>query len=279
MARKRKKGALNAAWRFLKWLARSAWWIAKKTVSLAWRVIKALAGAAIGLIRKQKVKAAKPKGSARFDSFKAVTVEAGSLASLEGFLYEKKSTVGLILGARGSGKSALGLRVLENAAAKGRRVCALGFKEGAVPSWVRVVDSPEVPNGSFLLVDEGGISFSSRSSMSSANKLLSSLLFVARHKDLSVLFITQNSANLEVNTLRQADYLLLKKPSLLQRDFERKKINEIYDNASGGFKENSKNKGLFYAYSDAFRGFASNTLPSFWSDAASKSFKKTKLGK
>ena len=241
--------------------------------SSLWRGSKALA-------RKGNVAASRPKGEARFDSFELVEVEAGSRNSLEDFLYKKgKSTVGVVLGARGSGKSALGLRVLENAAARGRRVCALGFKESAVPPWVRVVASPdEASNGSFLLVDEGGISFSSRSSMSSANKLLSSLLFVARHKDLSVLFITQNSANLEVNTLRQADYLLLKKPSLLQRDFERKKINEIYDSAASGFKEHAENKGLFYSYSDSFKGFASNSLPSFWSQAASKSFDNAKLG-
>ncbi|MFA4946413.1 MAG: hypothetical protein WC607_02630 [Candidatus Micrarchaeia archaeon] len=270
--------AASALWKLTKWFARGAWFLVKGGARLVWRGVTGLAGVAGKAARKTGETAGKPKTAARFDGFSLVEARNGSLDAFDDFIYKKKSTVGLILGARGSGKSALGVRVLENASARGRRVCALGFNEGAMPSWVHIVDSPEaVPNGSFLLVDEGGISFSSRDSMSSANKLLSSLLFVARHKDLSVLFITQNSANLEVNTLRQADYLLLKKPSLLQRDFERKKINEIYDEAIPGFAKHSDDKGIFFVYSDAFRGFASNSLPSFWSEAASKSFKDAKI--
>lgn len=272
----------GALWGFAKWLARGAWWLVASVVRLVWRGLRGLAGfawnAARGTAAKAGESAVKPKSSARFEGFRLVEAKAGDLGEFEGFLYEKKSTVGLVLGARGSGKSALGVRILENAAARGRRVAAMGFSASAMPGWVKIVESPNVENGSFLLVDEGGITFSSRSSMSSGNKLLSELLLVARHKDLSVLFITQNSANLEVNTLRQADYLLLKKPSLLQRDFERKKINEIYDEAVGGFKKHAYDKGVFFVYSDAFRGFASNALPSFWSEAASKSFKNARLG-
>ena len=79
-----------------------------------------------------------------------------------------------------------------------------------------------------------------------------------------------------LKALEQYD-LLLKKPSLLQRDFERKKVNEIYDEAAGGFARHANNKKIFFVYSDAFRGFASNALPSFWSEAASKSFKDAKI--
>ncbi|OIO28415.1 hypothetical protein COX86_01180 [Candidatus Micrarchaeota archaeon CG_4_10_14_0_2_um_filter_60_11] len=271
----------SAVWKAVKWLAKGAWWIVAGLAKLVWSALKAaynfLTGFAAGAAKKAGEGAARPKTGARAEAFKLVEAKSGDLGDFEDFLYEKKSTVGLILGARGSGKSALGVRILENAAARGRKVAAMGFSAAAMPSWVKIVETPEIENGSFLLVDEGGISFSSRSSMSSANKLLSELLFVARHKDLSVVFVTQNSANLEVNTLRQADYLLLKKPSLLQRDFERKKINEIYDEAAGGFKKHAADKGAFFVYSDAFRGFASNGLPSFWSEAASKSFKDVKL--
>ncbi|PIT85258.1 hypothetical protein COU36_04305, partial [Candidatus Micrarchaeota archaeon CG10_big_fil_rev_8_21_14_0_10_59_7] len=133
------------------------------------------------------------------------------------------------------------------------------------------------PNGSVLLADEGGISFSSRESMSDANRLLSKLLFIARHKDISILFISQNSANIEVNTIRQADYLLLKRPSLLQKDFERGKIRDVYGDVADDFKKLGGDRGLVYVYSDSFRGFASNALPSFWSERASKAFGRAKL--
>lgn len=150
----------------------------------------------------------------------------------------------------------------------------MGFGESVLPAWIFCTeDLGSLPNGAFVLVDEGGIVFSSRQSMSGANKLLSSLILIARHKDISVLFISQNSANLEINAIRQADYLLLRKPSLLQMDFERKKIGEIYGRIAAGFEQlPEKGKHSTYVYSDEFEGFVSNPLPSFWSQGTSKSF-------
>ena len=114
---------------------------------------------------------------------------------------------------------------------------------------------------------------SSRKSMSNANQLLSQLLFIARHKNLSILFITQNSSNLEVNVLRQADYLIMKPSSLLQEDFERKIIKEIYQSIGKGFIDHKHIVGLTYIHSDKFQGFTSNQLPSFWNTKVSKAFK------
>ena len=45
--------------------------------------------------------------------------EQGNFEDFKHTLYEKSSTIGLILGARGTGKSALGLRILENVAILG----------------------------------------------------------------------------------------------------------------------------------------------------------------
>ena len=197
----------------------------------------------------------------------------GKLKDFEDSLYREQSLIGLIVGSRGSGKSALGMRILENVRAKTkRRVAAMGFESSQLPSWIEPISSiEEIKNGSFVLVDEGGIEFSSRSAMSSANKLLTELLLISRHKDISVLFITQNSANIEVNTLRQVDYLLLKKPSLLQLDFERKKIRDIYEEIKEGFSRHGS-KEVFFVYSHDYRGFASAKLPSFWTASLSKSY-------
>ena len=135
-------------------------------------------------------------------------------------------------------------------------------------------DVNDITNGSFLLADEGGIEFSSRKSMSKTNQLLSELLMISRHNDISVLFISQTSANIEINTLRQADYIILKQPSLLQLDFERKKIREIYSKVEGEFKKYEKDRGACYLYSHEYMGFISNMLPSFWNSKVSKGYRK-----
>ena len=199
--------------------------------------------------------------------------EQGNFEDFKHILYEKQSTIGLILGARGTGKSALGLRVLENIASRTRKkVYAMGFKD--LPRLIRLASNlEEVQVDSFLLIDESGITFSSRNFMKELNKFLSDLLLIARHKDLSVLFLTQNSANIDVNIIRQIDYLILKPSSLLQKDFERKKISEIYREKAEKFKKHKHVRGMSYIYSDSYLGFVSNELPSFWNDKISKSFR------
>ena len=109
--------------------------------------------------------------------------------------------------------------------------------------------------------------------MSAANQFLSDLILIARHKNLTILFISQNSSNLEVNILRQADFLVLKPSSLLQKEFERKIIQKMYEDTSAKFEKHKKVKGLTYIFSGDFKGFVANPLPSFWGQSISKSFR------
>lgn len=210
----------------------------------------------------------------QFDSLKEIKLLKGKFESFQDKIYNNKSTIGLILGARGTGKSAIGMRLLENFKTKTeKKIYALGFKPSSLPNWIKVITGVEdIENNSVLLVDEGGIEFSSRKSMSDANTLLSEILLIARHKDLSVIFITQNSSNLEINAIRQADYLIMKPSSLLQIDFERKKIKEIYEQAETPFEELKDNIGLTYIYADNYKGFVTNSLPSFWNERVSKGY-------
>jgi Cdc6-like AAA superfamily ATPase len=211
----------------------------------------------------------------RYEKFRVLKKHSGNFDDWEYKVRESESSVGLILGARGSGKTAFGIKLLENIYSKTKKRCyALGFKKEEMPGWINVVENVgEIENDSIVLVDEGGVLFSSRRAMSSANKLLSELILVARHKNVSIIFISQNSSNLEVNVIRQADYIVLKQSSLLQKDFERKKIKDIYNEIEDDFRKFIKEKGSTYIYSDEFRGFVTNPLPSFWSTKISKSFR------
>jgi len=224
--------------------------------------------------RKEKVVENNPHKIDYYVPFNTIKSVVGSFKSFETMLSKKDSTIGIILGARGSGKSAFGLKLLENLhATSARKIFALGFKAHELPPWIYAIDNIElIENNSYVLIDEGGILFNARQGFSDANQLLSKLLLIARHKDLSIMFISQNSSNLEINAIRQADYLVLKPSSLLQLDFERKKIKEIYVEAAEDFAKFKKTTGLTYIYSDTFKGFVSNPLPTFWTTKISKSF-------
>jgi len=222
----------------------------------------------IGLERKRR------RMGAKYEEFKVVRIIEGDYSVWIDGVAKSDSQIGIILGARGTGKTAFGVKLLENLYSKyGKKCFAMGFKKEEMPSWIEVVEDVKgIENDSVVLIDEGGVLFGSRSSMSSANKLLSSLMMVARHKNISIIFISQNSSNLEVNILRQADFLALKPSSLLQKDFERRIVQKIYEETAKDFKKFDGDKGLAYVYSGKFRGFVSNGLPSFWKVGVSKGF-------
>jgi len=272
---KKKKSII---WILVKGFFKTIWWIIKAFGAMFYSTFRLFykgAEKTTEKVKKSRAQAKRPKVNAKHEKFEILHTNEGDYEKFEKFVHSNPSTIGIIIGARGTGKSALGIKLLENISAKGRPVYALGFNEQEMPNWVNVAgDLQDIRNGSFVLIDEGGILFSSRKSMSKANKLLSEMLLIARHNDLSVVFISQNSANLEVNTLRQADYLLLKPQSLLQRDFERKTIQNLYEETKDDFQKHSHHKGLTYVHSDKFTGFINNQLPSFWTESISKAFKK-----
>ena len=272
-----KKRTKKKLWKFFKYVTKiifyypfkGLWWVLKKSFS----GVKSQVSKTVEISKKKKIEKKKPQSIAKYQKLKELKHKKGKLVDFETKLYKNKSTVGLILGARGTGKSAIGMRLLENFKAKtSKKIYALGFKEESLPQWIKVIkDIEEIDNNAVILIDEGGIEFSSRKAMSNANKILSEILLIARHKDLSVIFITQNSSNLEINVIRQADYLILKPSSLLQKDFERKKIRDVYTEVEKEFEE-LNDPGLTYIYSSKYLGFVSNSLPGFWNEKVSKGY-------
>jgi len=271
MKKRTKKKIKKFAWKATKSILRGVTVVPAKA---AWKLTSKKV-TTIKENKENKAKKGKNQVDAEFSKLKEIQNMQGDLDNFTSSLYNNKSQIGLILGARGTGKSAIGMRLLENIkTATKKNIYAMGFDSSALPHWIESVASIEqINNNSVVLIDEGGIEFSSRNTMSNANKLLSEILLVARHKDLTVFFITQNSSNLEINVIRQADFLLLKPSSLMQKDFERKKIKQVYESVDEHFTNHKGTKGLTYIYSDSYLGFIKNDLPSFWSEGVSKGYK------
>jgi archaellum biogenesis ATPase FlaH len=203
--------------------------------------------------------------------FKVVKSVSGNFDDFKNRL-KNSSLIMLITGKRGSGKTALGFKFLDVIAGK-RNAFYLG--EGKLPSFIKKVsDVKDVKNDSVLLVDEAAISYSSRNSMKKANKVLSEIMVIARHKNLSLIIITQNSAMIDLNVVRLTDTIIFKEPSLLQARFERKSIKDLFEKADKEFKKvkDGNKKSLFYVLDDEFEGMLGSNLPDFWSDKLSKSF-------
>ncbi|MBS3124944.1 hypothetical protein J4211_01670 [Candidatus Woesearchaeota archaeon] len=135
-----------------------------------------------------------------------------------------------------------------------------------------IEDINQVENQGIVLVDEGAISFGARNSMSKKNKGLAELLAVARHKDLTLIFITQNTGMIDKNVLNLCDTIMLKEGSLLQEKMERSVMKDLYTTANKAIAQTAleDRKSFFYVFDAEFEGLAKASLPSFWSISVSK---------
>lgn len=258
---------------------RGGWWLLKNILLLAYRGIRVMTHFAVTLIRTATLCAKKKQmksSVAKHTPLTQIKHVKGDLPEFETRLHTN-SMILLIAGRRGSGKSALGFRLLENIHATTKRQCfALGPQQTVLPSWISAVSTvQEATNGSAILVDEAAVSFSSRESLQKTNKQLSGLLAIARHKDISLIFVTQNTGMIDKNVLALCDALLLKEGSLLQERFERPALKEVYALATSALSQiPQESRGShFYILEGAYEGVCSAYLPSFWSDAISKNQK------
>ena len=205
----------------------------------------------------------------------AATVE-GSIGQFTDWLHHSSSWVSLILGQRGSGKTALALRIMENDFALNQsRQFAMGISASQLPRWITAVKSPQsLPQGAVLLVDEAGISFNARRSMQERHQALGELLLLARHNDFRILFCAQSSANIDVNIMRQVDALMFKSMGFLQCQFERPKIVAMYEKLQQSIQHLANNSCYMphntMVLCNHFQGSFHADLPGFWHQGVSK---------
>jgi len=185
-----------------------------------------------------------------------------------------KPKVILICGARRTGKTAKGFRLLENFLAKGKEVYVLGFPP-VLPAEIKIVnDIEDVPNDSVLLIDEADTIYSSRRSMRKKHLTLNKILKLTGQKDITIIMIVHSTANIDINVIRQMDVLIICNLSLLQVDTDRTLIRWHLQTAKEIFKHfpEEERNSLAYIYSDDFRGMIKFSLPSFWSTQISRAF-------
>lgn len=85
----------------------------------------------------------------------------------------------------------------------------------------------EVPPGSAVLIDEAYLQFHSRNSQSNANKEISGHLYLSRQNDQVLIFVTQESRQIDKNLVSAANVIIFKEPSAVQIEFERPELRKI----------------------------------------------------
>lgn len=179
----------------------------------------------------------------------------------------------LILGRRGSGKTALAAKIAEYMLVTHRMpIYWIGLPRparGLLPHWVNMADSIEqVPPGCLIIVDEAGLHYLSLAFGTEENVLLRKLLMICRHRNCSLVFAVQSSRDLENSVVRQADSIIFKEPGLNQPDSERPDLRKRARRAALAFKELDKEERCqtAFVFDDSFEGLIKSSLPSFWSE-------------
>jgi hypothetical protein len=185
----------------------------------------------------------------------------------------------VVVGRRGSGKTAFGFRGVEEARNRQKQAFIVGFPPDAkkfLPGYVEMIDDiKDAPNGAFVMMDEAVLQYNARLWRKGKSIGLLEVIDLARHKDLSVLFLSINTAMLDANILRAIDTLIFKEPSLLQEFMERPFLKKFISKVSGEYAEIpvGDRSAYCYVFDDRFEGMARTELPPFWSDDLSKSWK------
>ncbi len=184
----------------------------------------------------------------------------------------------LIIGKKGSGKSALAYRLLELFRFRAD-VYAVGLPGNAadlLPKWIGTVDSlKELPIGSTAIVDEAHLRYNSRNSHSNDSRSISEALNLCRQRGQTIIVISQEARQIDKNIASSTDVIIFKEPAMLQIEFERRELRVIVEKAVLGFRTVKGSKQTWsYVHSPGadFIGMLENRLPGFWSEKLSRAF-------
>ena len=187
-------------------------------------------------------------------------------------------SVALVLGKRGSGKTALGYRLLEM-----NRDRAAPYVVGVpaavrklLPEWIGVMDRlDDVPEASVVLLDEAYIQFHARNAMSREGREIGTMVNLSRQRRQSLIFIVHEARQLDVNAISQADVIAIKELSEISREFERRELKAFTDKARIAFLTVRGDKRLWtwvFSETSGEVGLVVNALPSFWTPRLSRAF-------
>lgn len=185
----------------------------------------------------------------------------------------------LILGKRGSGKSALAYRLLELFR---HRLTPLVVSpprraRGLLPEWIGIAPSLEdLPQNCIALIDEAYLAYHARESHTDGSKAMSQLLNLSRQRNQTLLFVTQEARQVDRNIVSAASVVVFKELGLVQLEFERPELRKLVEAAREALdRQPAKIRRQWaYAYSPDtdFLGLLPGQLPSFWKPSLSKLF-------
>ena len=153
-----------------------------------------------------------------------------------------------------------------------------------MPKRIQHVDTVEQIDDlkpSIVVVDEASIVANARSAMKTANLLWLKLIAVCRHKGHLLIFINQHNRQLDVQIMMDADFVLMKRPTLLHLKFSRPEFREELQQAYDLFNDMtelwSKKRVYVVDFHTGNKKMLPASMPKWWNDKVSKSYSAVSL--
>jgi len=197
-----------------------------------------------------------------------------------------KSFIIYIVGGRGSGKTCTAFMIVEEIHNKtGRNIYYVGsgVNTDVLPSWCKYKeDVQSVPNGAIAILDESGIQFNAREFSSKGNIAMGKMLMIARHKDISLIFLTQHTALSDTNIQRLRDLVIWKMSNdytPAEKGTSRSREHQFWKKVRQMMMPRTNKECLFeYPMRKRFIHFSHN-LPDCWSNELSKTWREKHFNK
>jgi len=187
----------------------------------------------------------------------------------------------LILGKRGSGKTAFGYKVLEEARDRNLAPHVMGLpkdKWHLLPNYIEPIEDPtEMGDDSAVLMDESYQYMFAREHGTSFNKMMAKLLGIVRQKNQLFMFTTHLARKLDVSAVYDSDNIVFREPSFLHARMERREIRDLIKDASEYFEKSSNPVRSAYVVTPGGIKKVNVELPSFWSEELSRAFADVEL--
>lgn len=185
--------------------------------------------------------------------------------------------VTVFVGPRGSGKTHTAHGLLDQL-----RVHAAPYVVGPaslrrlLPREIGVVQRlEEVPPHAAVLIDEAYLMFGARNSMTAAGRSVGQVVNLSRQRGWSLIFVTQDSRQLDVNVLSQTDVLAITGVSEIGREYERRELCPFTERARAAFatiQGDPRPWTWVFSQKTGFSGLVRHEPASYWRPALSNAF-------
>ncbi len=198
-------------------------------------------------------------------------------------------SITIILGKRGGGKTATGMKFLEEAHEAGMKCYAVGIpkkKWHLLPDYIITVKNlNDVEDQAAVFSDEIYLTAHARESMKISNKAIAKILGVARQKDWTLLFAAHSSRKMDMSIISGCDNILFKRQSIMHVKFERKELKRMVTQAYKFFLKKKRQGQDTRAWCIIFSEdnlpdgplAVKYNLPKFWTLEISKAFSGLKI--